>query len=140
MDTDSARRSALQRVDECSQSDTHGAAAPSVPEGYPDTESDYTPGSKEILPEHWIIILNEVERSFEEVTPDQYFFGRFMMLYNYVRSKKKEGQLPLTNNTIKDALSTIVEEGLLIRQEDESYRMAEDYDQKKDEFTKRMNE
>ena len=106
----------------------------------PDVESDYTPSSKEILPEHWMIILNEVERSFEEGTPNQYFYGRFMMLYNYVRSKKKEGDLPLTNNTIKDALSTIVTEGLLIRQEDESYRMADDYREKKDEFLKTIRE
>jgi uncharacterized protein (TIGR00288 family) len=104
----------------------------------PEVESAYAPASQEILPEHWKIVLNEVERAFEEGNPGQYLYGRFMMLYNYTRSKKREGELPLTNNTIKDALSTIVTEGLLVRQEDESYRLVENYGEKKDAFLKKM--
>jgi Mn-dependent DtxR family transcriptional regulator len=57
-----------------------------------------------------------------------------MMLYNYVRSKKKDGTLPVSNNSIREMLEEIIREGLLVRQEDESYRLADDYKKKKQAF------
>lgn len=99
------------------------------------SESSYVPVSEEVLPEHWAIVLSEVERAFQEGKPG-YLYGRFMLLYNYVRSKKKEGKLPVTNSTIKAMLSRLVDEGLLIRQDDESYRMAGDFNTKKNDFLK----
>ncbi|MFX1536868.1 MAG: NYN domain-containing protein [Promethearchaeota archaeon] len=108
-----------------------------LPEEDPNVESEFSPMlSEEITKEHWNIIFEQVERSFREGKPPLY--GRFLLILNYIRAAKKEGLLPYSNKTLRDALSKIVEVGALIRQPDESYRLIENYETTKDIFLNRL--
>ncbi len=108
-----------------------------LPDENPETDSDYSESSEPILPSYWLEVLESIEVLFRERTTGHPFYARFMMLYNHVRSKKKNGKLPVSNNTIKGMLEEIVRAGLLTRQDDESYRLAEDYKKKKQAFLER---
>ncbi len=88
----------------------------------------------EIESKHWELVLERIEKAFTEGNPKKYLYGRFNILFFYARSLMKEGILKLTNRTFQSMLERIIQEGLLVRQEDDSYRLAENYNELKKQF------
>ncbi|MHA1769703.1 MAG: NYN domain-containing protein [Candidatus Thorarchaeota archaeon] len=107
-----------------------------LPGENPKEESSYTTSTDNIEPKHWELVLERIEAAFSEGNPSHYLYGRFYMLYLYMRSLKKDGIFKATNSTFERMLEKIIEDGLLTKQANESYRLAENYEEKKKEFLK----
>ncbi len=97
----------------------------------PERESSYSSKIDKIDVQYWKLALEKIEEAFEEGDPNHYLYGRYQILRTYIRELKKSGVLKVTNSAITAMLNRIIDEGLLVRQADESYRLADDYSEKK---------
>ncbi len=104
----------------------------------PKDESSYVSSVDTIEQKDWELILGQIEKAFEEGDPTHYLYGRYQILRTYIRTLKKNHTLNVSNSTITSMLDRIIEEGLLIRQANESYRLAEDYKEKKKKFLEQV--
>lgn len=109
-----------------------------LPTENPVEESSFSPIISDIESKHWAMVLERIEKAFQEGDPSKYLYGRFHLLYFYARSLKKEGTLNLTNRTFQMMVERIIEEGLLTRQADDSYRLTDNYDSLKKDFLNRI--
>ncbi len=101
----------------------------------PIAESEFSSqDSDKIERKHWVIIIDHVKRAFQEGDASHPLYGRFMMLFNFVRQARRSGDLTHSNRTLQNALSRLVEIGVLVKQADESYRLVENLSEKEEEF------
>ncbi|WP_299491911.1 NYN domain-containing protein [Acaryochloris sp. IP29b_bin.137] len=97
-----------------------------LPEEDPEAESEFSSrDSGPLTREQWQIILDQVQTAFRDTDPEHNSYGRFMSLFFYVRMAKKDGRLPHSNERLKQSLSRLVDQGILIEQANRSFRMAE---------------
>lgn len=106
----------------------------------PLAESDFSPRLVgQMARNHWEIFIQQVERAFQEGDPNHYLYGRFSILFKYVREAKKSGMLPLSNQSLQTALNQLVEVGVLIEQADGSFRLIENLEERRDDFLDRLS-
>lgn len=104
-----------------------------LPDEDPEAESEFSSqDSGPLTREQWQIILDQVQTAFKETDADHNSYGRFMSLFFYVRLAKKDGRLPHSNERLKQSLSRLVDQGLLMEQANRSFRMATDWEDKVD--------
>jgi uncharacterized protein (TIGR00288 family) len=104
----------------------------------PLAESDFSPRLiRQMERDHWQILVQQVERAFQEGDPNHYLYGRFSILFKYVREAKKSGILPLSNQSLQIALNQLVEVGVLA---DGSFRLIENLDVRKEDFLDRLSQ
>lgn len=99
-----------------------------LPNEDPETESEFSgdlPG--DLDRHHWAIILEQVCLSFQDGQPGP-TYGRFLVIFKYVRQAKKDERLNLTNGQLKQALSRLVETGILVEQANGTYQLVSDLD------------
>lgn len=105
-----------------------------LPDEDPEAESEFgTQVYEELGREQWRIILNQVRQGFEEGQPGP-MYGRFLVLFAYVRKAKKDDRLNLTNAQLQHALSRLVDLGILVKQPDTTYRLVKDLDTREEEY------
>lgn len=78
----------------------------------------------QITYKHWLIIIKQVEKAFEE-EKNKAKFGRFMNLLSYVRQAQASGQLPYSNKRLHQALNRLIELNILVEQPDKSFRLVD---------------
>lgn len=83
--------------------------------------------------EHWLVIIDQVKKVFEEGKPGP-TFGRFWVLRSYVRKAKKNGELEYSNEILEAALHRLVKVGVLVKQDNGSFRLVENFEHEKEEF------
>ncbi|WP_299415130.1 NYN domain-containing protein [Acaryochloris sp. IP29b_bin.148] len=102
-----------------------------LPDEDPEAESEFSSqDSGPLTREQWQIILDQVQKAFTDTEPEHNSYGRFMSLFFYVRLAKKDGRLPHSNERLKQSLSRLVDEGILMEQANRSFRMAENREDK----------
>lgn len=110
-----------------------------LPDEDPETESEFSSqDSGPITREQWQIILAQVRKAFQETEPDHRSYGRFMSLFFYVRLAKKDGRLPHSNERLKQCLSRLVDEGILLEQANRSFRTIADWETNMDNYLERL--
>lgn len=101
----------------------------------PEAESEFSSqDSGPMTREQWQIILTQVRKAFQETDPDNNSYGRFMSLFFYVRLAKKDGRLPHSNERLKQSLSRLVDQGILLEQANRSFRIITDWETKMDDY------
>jgi len=101
----------------------------------PKIESEFSPTLKDrIEKKDWSIILKEIAKSFDIKPPEKTSGHWFIFLYKVIRSLKKTKQLPYSNNKLKEALSTLVDVGFLLEQQDGCYALNREYSSNMDEW------
>ncbi|MEO0353717.1 MAG: NYN domain-containing protein [Cyanobacteria bacterium P01_A01_bin.3] len=90
------------------------------------TTADLTEGD-------WRLIVDRIRAAFAEVEPGA-TYGRYLILLAFIRMAKKDGRLPYPNRVLENALQAIVDDGLLVVQPDDSYRLTERIDEQLDTF------
>ncbi|QUY42904.1 NYN domain-containing protein [Acaryochloris sp. 'Moss Beach'] len=102
-----------------------------LPEEDPEAESEFSSqDSGPLTREQWKIILDQVQSAFKETDPEHNSYGRFMSLFFYVRLAKKDGRLPHSNERLKQSLSRLVDQGILMEQANRSFRVGENWEDK----------
>lgn len=102
-----------------------------LPDEDPEAESEFSSqDSGPLTREQWKIILDQVQSAFKETDPEHNSYGRFMSLFFYVRLAKKDGRLPHSNERLKQSLSRLVDQGILMEQANRSFRVAENWEDK----------
>ncbi|BDM77448.1 NYN domain-containing protein [Acaryochloris marina] len=102
-----------------------------LPDEDPEAESEFSSqDSGPLTREQWKIILDQVQSAFKETDPEHNSYGRFMSLFFYVRLAKKDGRLPHSNERLKQSLSRLVDQGILMEQANRSFRVAENWENK----------
>lgn len=104
-------------------------------------EDEATPTEAEVVPEDagiinreaWQIILERIQKAFAEGHPGP-TYGRFKILLGYVRQAGKEGLIPNNYGVLRNALSQLAGAGILVRQDDGSYRLVEDWEARREEY------
>ncbi|NJM65054.1 MAG: NYN domain-containing protein, partial [Acaryochloris sp. RU_4_1] len=112
-----------------------------LPDEDPEAESEFS--SQEFEPltrEQWHIILDQVKQALQETDPEHNSYGRFMSLFFYVRLAKKEGRLPHSNEKLKQSLSRLVDLGILKEQNNRSFRITPDWQEKREEYLQQLSE
>lgn len=105
-----------------------------LPDEDPEAESEFgTPIYEELEREQWQLILNQVRQGFQDGQPGP-LYGRFLVLFAYVRQAKKDGRLQLTNTQLQQSLSRLVDFGILVKQPDTTYRLVKDLDTREEEY------
>lgn len=106
-----------------------------LPDEDPEAESEFSSqDSGPLTREQWQIILEQVKQAFQETDSAHNSYGRFMSLFFYVRLAKKDGRLPHSNERLKQSLSRLVDFGILLEQDNRSFRMIADWNGKRDHF------
>ena len=102
-----------------------------LPDEDPEAESEFSSqDSGPLTRDQWKIILDQVQSAFKETDPEHNSYGRFMSLFFYVRLAKKDGRLPHSNERLKQSLSRLVDQGILMEQANRSFRVAENWEDK----------
>ena len=57
-----------------------------------------------------------------------------------IRKAKRDGRLPFSNNRLRMALDMLINKGIIQKQEDESFRLVEDYEERKEHYLKLLIE
>jgi len=104
-------------------------------------EDEATPTEAEAVPEDagiidreaWQIILERIQKAFAEGHPGP-TYGRFKILLGYVRQAGREGLIPNNYGVLRNALSQLASAGILVRQDDGSYRLVEDWEARREEY------
>ncbi len=104
-------------------------------------EDEATPTEAEAVPndagtigrEEWLTIVARIEKAFAEGHPGP-TYGRFKILRGYVRQAGKEGLIPNNYGVLRDALSQLAGAGVLLRQDDGSYRLVADWAARQDDY------
>ena len=81
----------------------------------------------------WVMIVELIHRALEEGRPGP-TYGRFKIFLAYVRRGAKEGKLPNNFSVLRNGVSQLAEVGVLVRQDDGSYRLAEDWDANQEQY------
>ncbi len=109
-----------------------------LPDEDPEAESEFgTQVYEELGREQWQIILSQVRQGFQDGQPGP-MYGRFLVLFAYVRQAKKDGRLQLTNTQLQQALSRLVDFGILVKQPDTTYRLVKDLDTREEEYVREL--
>lgn len=110
-----------------------------LPEEDPEAESEFSSqDSGPLTREQWQILLDQVKNAFQETHLDHNSYGRFMSLFFYVRLAKKDGRLPHSNEKLKQSLSRLVDLGILLEQDNRSFRLIANLDEKIDDYLDRL--
>ncbi len=97
-------------------------------------ESEAEPeASGNIGREEWLVIVERIQKAFAEGHPGP-TYGRFKILLGYLRQAGKEGLLPNNYGLLREALSQLAGAGILLRQEDGSYRLTDDWEERREEY------
>jgi uncharacterized protein (TIGR00288 family) len=105
-----------------------------LPNEDPEVESEFSGEiSDNIDRSQWNIILDQVRLSFQEGQPGP-TYGRFLVIFKYVRDAKKDERLKLTNGQLKQALSRLVETQILVEQANGTYQLVADLDERRDAY------
>ena len=88
---------------------------------------------REMTEEEWEVMLEAIQKCNEEGAgkPNQ---GKLWIVNAYLHRKRLDGLLPLANNILFDGLQLLVKEGVLVHPAHDSYHLAEDFEDKKEEF------
>ncbi|MEM9569023.1 MAG: hypothetical protein AAF974_12025, partial [Cyanobacteria bacterium P01_E01_bin.34] len=81
----------------------------------------------------WGLIVDQIRAAFSEVEPGA-TYGRYLILLACIRMAKRDGQLPYPNRVLGNALQATVDDGLLMVQPDDSYRLIDNIDDQFDTF------
>ena len=93
-------------------------------------ESEFTAQEiDDISADEWRLMVQRIQQAFEEGTPGP-TYGRFRVLFAYIRQAKKDGTLSLSNRTMRDALNAIIQAGILLQEPDDSFRLAENFEER----------
>lgn len=111
-----------------------------LPNEDPEAESEFSgEGSEQINRAQWSIILDQIHESFKDGQPGP-TYGRFLVIFKYVREAKKDGRLDLTNAQLKQALSRFVDTGILVEQANGTYRLAPDVGDRREDYLSQLEE
>lgn len=111
-----------------------------LPDEDPETESEFiASNANELNEEQWQMVLRQVQQAFVEGQPGP-LYGRFLVLFSYVRQAKKDGRLPLSNAQLRQALSRLVAIGVLVEQADQTYRLIEAFENRQEELIQLLME
>lgn len=109
-----------------------------LPSEDPEAESEFSGEvSNELTLDQWNIILCQICQAFAEGQPGP-TYGRFLVIFKYVRQAKKDGRLDLTNAQLKQALSRFVETGILVEQSDGRYQLVTDLDDRREDYLAKL--
>ncbi|MBD2128926.1 NYN domain-containing protein [Microcoleus sp. ZQ-A2] len=79
----------------------------------------------------WVIVINQIQKAFQEGDPSQYWYGKYGHLHKYIRAARKDGEITVSNRTLQTVVNRLVEVGMLILQDEGCYRIIEDLETKK---------
>ncbi|NJL56606.1 DUF4350 domain-containing protein [bacterium] len=106
----------------------------------PIAESEFSPQNADTIDsEQWLVIIDRIQQAFRDGRPGP-TFGRFQVLFGYIRQAKKSGELPHSNGLLKKALIQLTEIGVLIEQEDGSFRLSDRWEEEKSSILERLTQ
>ncbi|MGF1536140.1 MAG: NYN domain-containing protein [Elainellaceae cyanobacterium] len=109
-----------------------------LPDEDPELESEFSGDSAgEFTLEKWGIILDQICLAFDDGVPKR-TYGRFLGIFSYVRQAKKDGRLDLTNAQLKQSLSRCIDVGVLTKQEDGTYCLAVDLEERREAYLSQL--
>jgi uncharacterized protein (TIGR00288 family) len=105
----------------------------------PQAESKFTEQkSDQIDSGQWVIVINQIQKAFQEGDPSQYWYGKYGHLHKYIRAAKKDGEITVSNRTLQTLVNRLVEVGMLILQDEGCYRLIEDLETKKRDIIRQL--
>ncbi len=81
----------------------------------------------------WVTMVGLIHQALEEGHPGP-TYGRFKIFLAYVRAAARDGKLPNNFSVLRNGVSQLAEVGLLVRQDDASYRLAEDWEVNQEQY------
>lgn len=85
----------------------------------------------------WVTIVGLIQQALEEGHPGP-TYGRFKIFLAYVRAAARDGKLPNNFSVLRNGVSQLAEVGVLVRQDNGSYLLAEDWEANQEQYLEQL--